>query len=277
VFLARQVSDGARQFQNAVVSARGELHLAHGGFHQLLSIRIQRAVFAGIRVFHICIGEDDPLITTDRILKAFLLAGARCFHPRTDDRRGLPHTGVAQFLIFHARYLNVDIDAVEQRSGDTFLVLGDAGGGTGAGFAGIPIIPAGAGIHGGDQQKTRGIGGRRRRPRDRHEAAFEGLAERFQGILAEFRQFVQEEDPVVGEADLPRPRDMAAADQAGVGDGMMGRPEGALSDHNIPPAQETGDGIYLGRFDGLGEGQGRQDGRQAPGQHRLPAPRRAEH
>ena len=54
---------------------------------------------------------------------------------------------------------------------------------------------------------------------------FEGLPQHFQAAAVELRQFVQEEHAVVGQADLPGPGDAAAADEPGVRDGVVRRPE----------------------------------------------------
>ncbi len=57
---------------------------------------------------------------------------------------------------------------------------------------------------------------------------FHGLAQHLQDILSEFGQLVQEQDAVVGQADFTGPRVLPPADQAGIRDGVVRRPEGAL-------------------------------------------------
>jgi hypothetical protein len=62
---------------------------------------------------------------------------------------------------------------------------------------------------------------------DASPKSWQGLAQRLQDVTVEVGQLVEEEDAVMGEADLPRTRDVAAADEARVGDGVVGRTEGA--------------------------------------------------
>ena len=56
---------------------------------------------------------------------------------------------------------------------------------------------------------------------DRHAALFERLAQHFQAAAVELGQLVEEQDAVVGERDLARLRDGAAADHAGVADRVV--------------------------------------------------------
>ena len=53
-------------------------------------------------------------------------------------------------------------------------------------------------------------------------AVFEGLAEDFEGGATEFGEFVEEEDSVVGEGDFARAGIGAAAEESGIGDGVVG-------------------------------------------------------
>ena len=112
---------------------------------------------------------------------------------------------------------------------------------------------------------------------DRDPAVFQGLAQRLEGVLPELRQLVEKEDPVMGEADLARPRGMAAADQAGVGDRVVRGAEGPGSQERLLPVQEAGDGEDLRRFDGLREGQVGEDRHEPLGEHGLSGAGRTDH
>lgn len=81
----------------------------------------------------------------------------------------------------------------------------------------------------------------------------------------------------MGEADLTRPRDVSSADEPDVGNGVVGRAERPSADERRLPAQKAGHGEYLGRLDGLLQGEIGQDGRQALGQHGLAGARRPHH
>ena len=62
---------------------------------------------------------------------------------------------------------------------------------------------------------------------------FKRLAQDFEGLTPEFREFVEEEDAVVGDADFARGGNHAAADEADVGDGVVGGAEGARGDETV--------------------------------------------
>src|SRR5436305_678810 len=62
-----EVGDGAGEFDDAVMGAGGEVHLAGGGAHQLLARRVQWAVLAYLARPHVrvrdarCLGEAGAL------------------------------------------------------------------------------------------------------------------------------------------------------------------------------------------------------------------------
>ena len=169
------------------------------------------------------------------------------------------------------------IDAVQQRPGDAGAVLLNLLGGAGAGLLGVAVIAAEAGIHRGHQHEAGREGDGGGGPGDGDHAVFQGLAQHLQGGALEFRQFVQEEDAVVGQAHLPRPGGGAAADEPGVGDGVVRGPKGPPAQEPLARLEQPHDAVNLGGLQGLFLVQGRQDGRQALGQHGLARARRADH
>ena len=69
---------------------------------------------------------------------------------------------------------------------------------------------------------------------------------------------------VVRQADFAGPRHArAAADQPGIGDGVMRRAERPLAQQARAARQHAGDAVDLGGLDGFGKGQRRQDARPA--------------
>jgi len=72
-------------------------------------------------------------------------------------------------------------------------------------------------------------------------------------------------------------RDHAAADEAGVGDGVVGGAEGAVGDEALVAVEDAGDGVDLGGLEGLFKAQGREDGGQALGEHGFAGAGRADH
>src|ERR1700756_1029700 len=95
-------------------------------------------------------------------------------------------------------------------------------------------IAAGARVHGGRQHKTRwerqGHGGAGNADR----TVFKRLGKYFQDVAGEFGQLVEKKQAVVGERNFSGTRDHAAADQPGVGDGVMRGTVGARSDQAAP-------------------------------------------
>jgi hypothetical protein len=96
-------------------------------------------------------------------------------------------------------------------------------------------------------------------------------------VAAEFGEFVEEEDAVVGDADFAGGGNDAAADEADVGDGVVGGAEGARGDEAVRGVeQEAADAVDLGGFDGFLQGHRRDDGRDALGEHRFAGAGRAD-
>ena len=138
-------------------------------------------------------------------------------------------------------------------------------------------VAAGAGVHGGGEHEAGGEGERHGGAGDGDVAVFERLAQDFENVAGEFGQLVEEEHAVVGEADFAGARDHAAADEAGVGDGVVRRAEGALGDEARVRVEHAGDGVDLGGLEGFVETQRREDGGQALGEHGLAGAGRADH
>jgi hypothetical protein len=61
------------------------------------------------------------------------------------------------------------------------------------------------------------------RPRDHHHAGLERLPQRIEHLGLKFGQLVEEEHPVMGKRDLPRPGVEAASDESRHGGRMMRR------------------------------------------------------
>ena len=100
---------------------------------------------------------------------------------------------------------------------------------------------------------------------------FQGLTQHLKNVAAELRQFVQEEDAVVGQADLARSWHRLSPNQAGIADRVMWGTERALHDQCTAPVQRARDAVDLGDFDGFVESQGGKDRGQALRNHRFSA------
>ena len=81
----------------------------------------------------------------------------------------------------------------------------------------------------------------------------------------------------MGEADLARMRDAAAADESRLGCGVVRAAERPRGEQTLLGPQEPGHAPDRGGLDGLLERQGRQDGGHPPGEHGLARAGRADH
>jgi hypothetical protein len=97
----------------------------------------------------------------------------------------------------------VDVDPVEKGTGYPPLILTDLLRRAAALPAGIAIISARTGIHSRDEHESCRVSYTGGSAGYGHTPVLERLSQGFQGIFPEFRQFVEEEDAVVGKADLP--------------------------------------------------------------------------
>ena len=65
-------------------------------------------------------------------------------------------------------------------------------------------------------------------------------------LRGNLRQFVEKEHAVVGQRNFAGTRDRAAADQSGVGDGVVRRAEGADADQAGACIEHSGHAVNLG-------------------------------
>ena len=168
------------------------------------------------------------------------------------------------------------VDPVQQGTGKFlqvtafFLRLADA--------SQLHLAPAaGTGVHGRAQNEPGGESTAAAGPRNGHAPRFEGLAEHFEDVPLELRQFVQKEHPVVGQTDLPRTGIVAPAQKPRVRNGVVGRGEGPPGEDGRAGTQESQHAVDAAGFEGLLQRHGRQDPREPGGEHTFARTRRAAH
>ncbi len=95
----------------------------------------------------------------------------------------------------------MQVDAVEQRTGNALLIIGGAArvGAAAAGKAGLVGAAAAARVHRRDQHESRRIGDAVIGARDRNLAGFEGLAQRVERLRLELQQLVEEQHALMRE------------------------------------------------------------------------------
>jgi hypothetical protein len=117
---------------------------------------------------------------------------------------------------------HLQVEAIEQGAAEFAPVALALGLSTAAGPLRVAIPAAGAGVSGGHQGDGAGKAQPRPGAADPHLPFFEGLAQLVEHIAAKFGQFIEEQHAVVGQGQIARPRDRAAADQGRAGAAVVG-------------------------------------------------------
>ena len=100
-----------------------------------------------------------------------------------------------------------------------------------------------------------------------YDTLLERLAQGLEDMALELGQPIQEQDAMMRQRDLPRHGQLAAADQAHIGDGVAGSAERAGGDDSGAPDGTAGDALDAQGIEGFGRGHRRQDGGEATRQH----------
>jgi len=80
--------------------------------------------------------------------------------------------------------------------------------------------------------------------------------------MSKFGELIKEENPTMTEADFSGPWPMPASHQASVGNGIVRRAEGSLSDKRSICWEKATDAVYLGDLKGFLSRHWRQYGRK---------------
>jgi hypothetical protein len=156
--------------------------------------------------------------------------------------------------LYPAQPMDVDVDAVEKRTGEfgEVAVHGDL-----ADFADGHVALRGW-VHGGDEHEAGGEPDRAVGTSDGDDVVFEGLAEGFEGVAGELGEFVEEEDAAVGEGDLAGAGNCPTTDDGGGARGVVRRADGACGDEALAGGEHSGGGIDAGDLDGFVGGERRE-------------------
>jgi hypothetical protein len=119
--------------------------------------------------------------------------------------------GCRDVVELDARYLDVQIETVEQRPREARAVVLDTMRRAMAPVRAVAAEPTRAGIHGGDELELGREGHLFVDARDPRDACFERLAQRFESDARKLWQLVEKEHALMSEGDLARPRPAAAA------------------------------------------------------------------
>jgi hypothetical protein len=113
---------------------------AQSSLHQPLARAIELAMPAHFGRPHVGVGQQA------RVREALGLAHARGGHPLAHRAGWLTLPFGRQLVVVHARHVDMDIDAVEQRPRDALLVARDDGWRADTLALGVPLVAAWAGM-----------------------------------------------------------------------------------------------------------------------------------
>ena len=127
MFLSVKIRDGAGDFEDAVVTAGGKAESIYGVFQQRLGIGFQLAVFPDMTWLHVSVAEyflfrPEPRSLVLARRDNFGAHGCGIF----------PRTFLGKLFVGQCWYLNVYVDAIEERAGNAGHVFLNLLGRTGA-------------------------------------------------------------------------------------------------------------------------------------------------
>ena len=195
----------------------------------------------------------------------------------TNLGRRLPCCTIVDLLDRHRINLDLNVNAVQQRAGNTIEITADLMLGTAALLLLTPEEAAGTRVHTCYKHETGLILSLILYAGDGDDAILQRLTKSLQCVTAEFRQFIHEKDAIVGHADFTRTGIRSATNQTGHRCAMMRRTEGTCSHQTTSWRQFASDGMNSGCLKRFIESQRRQDPRQAASQHRFAGTRNADH
>ena len=222
LFHAVHVGNGAGNAQDAVIGAGAVAHAFKRTAQQLFGGGGKRAVAAQHTAGQLGVaGKAKALV-------ALGLHGAYRGHPRADVSARLAAGFGGKGVVLHGAGLHMQVNAVQQRAGNPLPVALNRTGRAAAFPHAGTIIPALAGVHGGNQHKTAGVGGGAVYPAHGDAPVLDWLAQHLQRFAAELWQFVQKQYAVVGQADLAGAGHCAAARNGCGADTVVGAAERSL-------------------------------------------------
>ena len=245
-FASGHVGNGAGYFQDPVVGTGAEVEIGHGVFEELVPPVVKAAMLLELGVTHARVAGCFPCSG-----EAVVLDVAGLQDTFADHGGGLRWNRVGEFLVLDCRSLHMQVDPIEERSRDLPAVALHLAWGAAAFPFGIAIVAAGTGIHGGDEHEGRGKGHCSGGAGNRYLAILKRLSHHLKGGAVELRQFVQEEDAVMGQAHLAWGDVCGASEKADIGDRVVRVAEGAALHDSLPRGKEAADGMDLRRLDRL--------------------------
>ena len=199
---------------------------------QGLESGFESTVFLELRGLHSPVAADCG----GRTAETFRLDGTGADNTFTDDGTVFPVRRRNQFVFRECGDFHMQVDSVEQRARNSGSVLLNLKRAASADVMPVPEMPAGTRVHGRNQNEIRRKNETPGGAADGNRPVLQRLAQHFQNIALEFRQFIEEKHTVVREADFPRLRRSPSSKESCIADRMMRSAEG-------PGFQQRGIGI----------------------------------
>ena len=118
VFAVREVGDGARGFQDAVMGAGGEVQIFHRHAQEVLGVSAEGAEFSHLLRAHPAV---DAYLAACAETHALFFAHAH--DAFADGGAGLGAFGAAEFVECDGGGFDVEIDSIKQRAGDALAIF----------------------------------------------------------------------------------------------------------------------------------------------------------
>ena len=148
--------------------------------------------------------------------ESFQLFLASADHPVADFGRTFRLVGRTHFFVVHGGDIDVNVDAIHERTGNLGDVALDHRRGALAIAGAVIVESARAGIHGGGQHKARGKRERHGGAGNRDRAILKWLPQDFEHVAGKLGEFVEKKQAIMGERNFAGARDHAAADQPSI-------------------------------------------------------------
>src|SRR5258708_3709280 len=257
---AVEVGRGPRDPPGAVKAARGQATLLSPARNRLTGRRCKAGQLTEAPGFEL--GVQASL--------AFHLPAPCSQHPLAHDGRRFAMRLRRERLELHAANTDLQVDAVQQRSGKAPLVGVDRGRRAVARANRVSQPAAWAWIGRGHEREASGVGDRAARTRDDDAAGFQRLAQCLEDRGLKLRQLIQKEDAVVSPRDLARPSHPGpSADESPRRGAAVRRPKWARGVERPRAVELAEEAAHLRHLERLVQLQRREDARPATPQPGL--------
>ncbi len=263
-----EIRNRASDLQDPGIGTCREPELRHGALDERGAGRVRARAGLKLAGIHLGVAPGGA--------EAHVLTLASPRDPRRDRDGRFAARRTAELAVSHRGHVDVQVDPIQEGAGEPRVVVRQLIRCAAAAAQRVAFEAARAGIHRGHQHQSSGVGNAPTAARDRHVAIFQRLPEAFEDIAPKLGKLVEEEDPVVRERELSRPRRGAApTEQPGRRDGVVRRAKRPAGDHRTI-TEHAGGAVDARDVQRLGERERRQQRGEPPRKHGLACAGRAD-